>query len=40
MGKSMELSDLIETSCANLLDIAKVFEKIDGANAPVYVEAL
>jgi len=40
MGKSMELSDLIETSCVNLLDIAKLFEKIDGANAPVYVEAL
>lgn len=40
LGNYMELSDVIETSCCNLLDIAKVFDKIDGPNAPVYAEAI
>ena len=40
LGDYMELSDIIETSCANLLDIAKVFDRIDGPTAPVYSEAL
>ena len=40
LGDYMELSDLMETSCANLLDIAQVFDKIDGPTAPIYSEAL
>lgn len=40
MGAYMELSDLMETSCANLLDIAEVFDKIDGLTAPTYAQAI
>ena len=40
MGATKEMSDIIETSCANLLDIATVFEKIEGPNSPIYAEAL
>ena len=40
LGASMELSDIIETSCANLLDIAKVFDSIQGENAPIYAESI
>ena len=40
LGDYMELSDIIETSCANLLDIAKVFDRLDGPTAPVYSVAL
>lgn len=40
LGDSINLSDNIETSCANLLDIAKAFDNIDGDNAPVYSQAI
>ena len=40
MGATKKMSDVIETCCANLLDIAKVFEKMEGPNAPIYTEAL
>lgn len=40
LGQYLELSDNMETSAANLLDIAEVFDKIDGGNAPVYARAI
>lgn len=40
LGGYMEMSDIIETSICNLLDIAKVFDKIDGPVAPIYAEAI
>lgn len=40
MGKYMELSDIMETSICNLLDVAKIFDKIDGTTAPIYAEAI
>lgn len=40
LGGYMEMSDVMETSCANLLDIAEVFDKINGPTAPIYAEAL
>ena len=39
-GAYMKMSDITETCCANLLDIAKVFDKINGPAAPTYAEAL
>lgn len=40
LGDTMELSDAIETSCANLLDIAKVFDGIKGPTSPLYAEVI
>lgn len=40
LGNTMELSDIIETNCANLLDIAKVFDDIKGPTSPIYAEAI
>lgn len=40
LGETMNLSDIIETSCANLLDIAKVFDDIKGPTSPIYAEAI
>ncbi len=40
LGDAMNLSDNIETSCANLLDIAKVFEGMQGETAPIYSQAI
>lgn len=40
LGQSVILSDNIETSVCNLLDIADVFDKIDGLSAPAYARSL
>lgn len=40
LGHYMELSDIMETSICNLMDIAKIFDKIDGPAAPIYAEAI
>lgn len=40
LGQSVILSDNIETSVSNLLDIADVFDKIDGPSAPAYAQSL
>lgn len=40
LGAYMKMSDITETICANLLDIAKVFDKINGPTAPTYAQAL
>jgi len=40
LGDTMKLSDKIETSYANRLDISKVFDDIKGPTAPVYAEAI
>lgn len=40
LGQYLELSDNMETSAANLVDIAAVFDKIDGKAAQVYAQAI
>lgn len=40
LGLYIEMSDSMETGAANLLDIAEVFDNIEGKNAPVYAQAL
>lgn len=40
IGRYMELSDIIETSICNLLDVEKIFDKIDGPTAQIYAEAI
>lgn len=40
LGIQNQLSDNMETSAANLVDIAKVFDSIDGPNAKVYAQAI
>lgn len=39
-GVSLALADATETSTANLLDIAEVFDRIDGESAKVYAQAI
>lgn len=40
LGRYVELSDNMETSAANLIDMAAVFDQIDGDAAPVYAQAI
>lgn len=40
LGQYLELSDNMETSAANLVDIAAVFDRIDGEAAPIYAQAI
>lgn len=40
LGRYVEISDIMETSAANLLDIAEVFDKIEGKNSPVYAQQI
>lgn len=40
LGRYVKMSDNMETSAANLLDIAETFDKIEGENTSVYSQAL
>lgn len=40
LGRYVEMSDIMETSAANLVDIAKVFDRIDGPTSPIYAQAI
>lgn len=40
LGIQNQLSDNMETSAANLLDIAEIFDKVEGKNASMYAQAI
>lgn len=40
LGRYVEMSDNMETSAANLLDIAETFDKVEGKNASIYAQAI
>lgn len=40
LDRYVEMSDIMETSAANLVDIAEVFDSIDGPTSPIYAQAI
>lgn len=40
LGRYVEMSDIMETSAANLVDIAEVFDRIDGPTSTIYAQAI